>query len=154
MSSSSSLSPSFDPHAVHFFTSASSTPASSLTSQGLPIAAYPAHVVAASTTNNSSHAQPPNSSPASQRSALGLSLTTQTSPPTSVQSPQPRYPAQTRGFDLGGTSAVKGQKAQKNNAIFEPFKHERTNTPDLDQVIKKKSGQWNQWELEQSLKGN
>ncbi|PVG00222.1 hypothetical protein CPB86DRAFT_782815, partial [Serendipita vermifera] len=47
--------------------------------------------------------------------------------------------------------ALNGQK--KQNAIFEPFEHKRSVTPELDAVLKKGSvATWGQWELEQSIK--
>lgn len=151
-----SLPPSFDPHTVHFFTSASSTPANSLTSSGLPISTFPGHVLAASTSGSPSRVQPPmdSSFPNQQQSTLGLLLTQKS--PIPMQSPQPRLPAQTRGFAVGAvTPAAMGQKAtQTKSPIFEPFKHERALTPELNDVIKKKSAQWNQWELEQTLDSN
>jgi hypothetical protein len=70
-----------------------------------------------------------------------------------MQSPQPR-PVQTKGFAAGGAMpAVSGKK--KPNAIFEPFEHKRSVTPELDAVLKKGSvATWGQWELEQDIKSD
>jgi hypothetical protein len=61
----------------------------------------------------------------------------------------------TKGFALGQatSAAIKGQKKERRrqDAIFEPFNAKRPLTPELDAVLKKKSAQWGQWELEESL---
>lgn len=150
---STSASPSlksFDPHAVHYFTSASSSASSGSTNlnlHGVPTASYPSHIIIAST--SPSYSQPPKSgSVPSQTTPLSLSAQ---SLPVPMQSPQPR--PFVKGFAFGQVTpaAIKGQKKEKN-AIFEPFDIKRSVTPELDAVLKKKNAQWGQWELEESLR--
>ena len=131
----------FDPLAEYYFTSATGTTRPEpIHSSGVPRAVYPSHVlVASSTSPASSHSAgttPKNNSVPSQstphRSTAGVQ----------IQAPQPMV--HSRGF------TVPGAKTRKGNAIFEPFAHTRSITPELDDVLKKKSAaSWGQWELEQ-----
>ncbi|KAG8780289.1 hypothetical protein FRC19_008831 [Serendipita sp. 401] len=138
---------SFNPHAVHYFTSASSSPSSPSnhpSSQiGIPGAVYPAHILAASASPKQSDSSTSTSStqPAPVPPHARL-------PPIPMQSPQPR-PVQTKGFAV---AVGRAGPAAKGAPIFEPFHAKRPITPELDAVLKKKSGQWGQWELEESLR--
>ncbi|CAG7846582.1 SubName: Full=Uncharacterized protein {ECO:0000313/EMBL:CCA69822.1} [Serendipita indica DSM 11827] len=132
---------SFNPHAVHYFTSASSSPqAHPLTQAGLPTAVYPSHVLFSATTPPRTQAPPMSSSAASQSAPKPATPQASFAP---MQSPQPRP---IRGFAVGApTPAAKA-------AIFEPFNAKRPVTPELDAVLRKKTSSWTQWELEGASK--
>jgi hypothetical protein len=143
MSSATPTLQSFDPHAVHYFTSAATSSRPVYTHTGVPRAAYPTHVLVASTSPASRAIQPPKNNSVPSQSTPQV----QSSPAVQIQAPQPI--AYAKGFAVAGTQAA--ARPSKGKTIFEPFSHKRSVTPELDDVLKKKAAPWGQWELEQSL---
>lgn len=143
---------SFDPFAEHSFTSGSSLPAAGVYATGIPVNAYPAHVVAASTSPaaRSNLSQSPASSSASSQ----LSSQSQATP-RPIQSPQPRHPPQTtRGFNISsGASTTSSDSGNPPRSIFESFRKDSL-TPDLDNLplSKRRTNAWGTKELEESVK--
>jgi hypothetical protein len=138
---------SFNPHAVHYFTRSGPATINPSNRVGVPTSAYPSHIIVAASTS------PSRATPQSGSVSTPIPLGSQPSP-VPIQAPQPR-PIVTKGFALGQatSAAIKGQKKERRrqDAIFEPFNAKRPLTPELDAVLKKKSAQWGQWELEESL---
>ncbi|KIM30145.1 hypothetical protein M408DRAFT_328242 [Serendipita vermifera MAFF 305830] len=131
----------FDPLAEYYFTSATGNTRADLIHTGLPSAAYPTHVLLAST--SPARGSPPASS------SKNNSVPSQTTPQRltgNIQAPRPI--AHAKGFK----GAVVGLQQKTGGAIFEPFAPTRSVTPELGDVLKKRTnGQWGQWELEQSI---
>lgn len=153
MSNSRSELESFDPFAEHPFTCASgSSGAGAGYATGIPVNAYPAHVVAASTSPaaRSNLSQSPASSPASSQSPGQPQAA-----PQPIQSPQPRYPLQTtRGFSISsGASTTSSDSGNAPRAIFESFRKDSL-TPDLDNLplSKRRTNAWGTKELEESVR--
>jgi hypothetical protein len=139
---------SFDPHAVHYFTSAATSSRPVYTHTGVPRAAYPTHVLVASTSPASRAIQPPKNNSVPSQSTPQVQSS---SPVVQIQAPQPIV--QAKGFAVAGTqaAAARSSKGPQGRSIFEPFSHKRSVTPELDDVLKKKAAPWGQWELEQSF---
>ena len=142
---------SFDPFAEHPFTSGSSLPGA-VYATGIPVNAYPGHIVAASTSPaaRSNLSQSPASSAASSQSSSQPQAT-----PRPIQSPQPRHPPQTtRGFSISsGASTTSSDSGNPPQAIFESFRKDSL-TPDLDNLplSKRRTNAWGTKELEESVK--
>jgi len=153
---------SFDPFAEHPFTRAggSSLPGP-IYPTGIPVNAYPGHIVAASTSPaaRSNLSQFPPSSMASPQSSSQSQAT-----PRPIQSPQPRYPPQTtRGFSISSGESTASSDGGNNGtdrsppgrAIFESFRKDSL-TPDLDNLplSKHRTNAWGTKELEESVRRN
>lgn len=167
---------SFDPFAEHPFARACASGSSlsgsgAVYATGIPVNAYPGHIVAASSTspatrsnlsNLSNLSQSPASSPASSSSqSPGQSQSQSQATPLPIQSPQPRYPTQktTRGFSISsGTSTTttgsdSGNTPAPPHPIFESFRKDSL-TPDLDNLplSKRRTNAWGTKELEESVR--
>lgn len=144
---------SFDPFAEHPFARASGSSLSgAIYPTGIPVNAYPGHVVAASTSpaarSNLSQSPPPSSQSSSQSQAT----------PRPIQSPQPRHPPQpTRGFSTSSGASPTSSGSDSGNpsqtAIFESFRKDSL-TPDLDNLplSKRRTNAWGTQELEESVR--
>jgi len=146
---------SFDPFAEHPFTRTSgSSMSGAVYPSGIPVNAYPAHVVAASTSpaarSNLSHSPP--SPPFSQSPSQSQAA------PRPIQSPQPRHPQTTRGFGISSGASTTSSSSDGGNpppqaAIFEEFRKDSL-TPDLDDLplSKRRTNAWGTQELEESVR--
>jgi len=148
---------SFDPFAEHSFARASGSSLSGAGAgyaNGIPVNAYPGHVVAASTSPaaRSNLSQSPVSSPVSSQSSGQPQVT-----PQPIQSPQPRYPSQTtRGFSISSGASTTSSEPDIGNApqaIFQSFRKDSL-TPDLDNLplSKRRTNAWGTKELEESVR--
>lgn len=140
---------SFNPHAVHYFTSAGGQQAPSPSrAAGLPSAAYPTHILVAST--SPSRAQPPRNSSVPSQSTPATQRTQ--GQPVPIQSPQTHQ----LGFETSRNTSGGNNSNQlaPPRPIFEVFKHQRPLTPELGDVLKKRSSSWGVQELEESLTKN
>jgi hypothetical protein len=147
---------SFDPFAEHPFTRASGgsslSAAGAVHATGIPVNAYPGHIIAASTSpaTRSNLSQSPASSPASLQSSSQSQAT-----PRPIQSPQPRHPSQTtRGFSISsGASTTSSDSGNAPPTIFESFRKDSL-TPDLDNLplSKRRTNAWGTKELEESVR--
>jgi len=146
---------SFDPFAEHHFTRAgSSSLAGAVFPTGIPVNAYPGHVIAASTSpaTRSNLSQSPASSPASPASSQSSSQSQ--AAPQPIQSPQPRYPSTTRRSNTSsGASTTSSDSGNQPRAIFQSFRKDNL-TPDLDNLplSKRKTNAWGTKELEESVR--
>lgn len=146
---------SFDPFAEHPFARASGSSLSgAVYPTGIPVNAYPGHIVAASTspaTRSNLSQSPQSSSAASQTSSQSQAT------PRPIQSPQPRQPQTTRGFSISSGASTTSSSSDTGNppqqAVFEAFRKDSL-TPDLDNLplSKRRTNAWGTQELEESVR--